>query len=224
LPIRSPVETDDYKIGYIAGAFEGDGSISTNYQVARLVGDYEMMDAAFKYSQELGIGLREAYFNGGTYALDSCVIGSTKAIVKYMKDIINQDSNDEFKRGYLSGIYDAEGSWTTSIRIHNKNEKILNRIAKYLHHFGFGTTLDVSEECNAIRIIGGLREHLNFLTLVNPKAENKKSAIFDKHLRVNRLSFILDITKQNTCSIFNLETTTGNFIANGFVTHGATIT
>lgn len=225
-PIRLPSETEDYKIGYIAGSYEGDGYISLGRRTipdqAKLVGDYEMMDQVLKYSDELGIGLYESPFNGGKFALDTCITSVDQSVVAYIRDIIDQDSNDEYKRGYLAGIYDAEGGWSTSIRIYNTNEKILDRIARYLHYFGFETELDTYDNMTAIRIVGGLEEYIKFLTLVNPKAENKKIAIFDYHFKIKERSIILDIIQKDIDDIFNLETTTGNFIADGFITHDMT--
>ena len=74
----------------------------------------------------------------------------------------------------------------------------------------------------AIRILGGLEEYIKFLSLVNPKAENKKIAIFDYHFKIKECSIILDIIQRDIEDIFNIETTTGNFIADGFITHDMT--
>jgi len=107
IPIRLPIETEDYKIGYIAGTFEGDGYISIGSKTicdqVRLVGDYEMMDKVLQYSKELGLNLYERKYNsGGKWALDSCIMSVDKSAVKYVYDIIDQDGNDEYKRGYLA--------------------------------------------------------------------------------------------------------------------------
>lgn len=243
-PLRLPIETDNYKIGYIAGAFEGDGHIGSQdvyhdygiYQsnVARLVGDYDMMDTALRYSNDLNFGLHEQSFNSNSWALDSCITTQRKFYVENIKKIITDkiiSENDEYKRGYLAGIYDAEGSWPrnsesnwanspNALRIHNTNEKILNRIAEYLHHFGFNTSLDTGHS-PAIRLMGGLEQILLFFSLVNPKVEDKKQQIFDYHLKSKEAGYsqILDIDIGNICDVYNLETTTGNFIADGFVTH-----
>lgn len=238
-PIRLPEETKDYKLGYISGAYDGDGymgvhdDIYCNYEhyTARLVGDYDMMDTVLQYSNDLKIGLHEASFDGGEWALDSCVVSYKKDVFDYLNKIrLGKDFviTDEYKRGYLAGIYDAEGSWPrndlnwiggpNALRICNTDERILNRIAEYLHYFGFQTELD--ENGKSIRILGGLSKILLFFTLVNPKVEDKKQQIFDYHVKSkDGYAQILDISPGNICDVYNLETTTGNFIADGFITH-----
>lgn len=213
----SPIETNDYKIGYIAGSYDGDGTISDKYGIARLVGDYEMMDVSLKYSDELGLGLREAYFNGGNFALDSCIITTKASEKNYIKDIINQEGNNDYKKGYLAGIYDAEGGFDETLRFFNTNERILNRIAGYLHHFGFMTEFDIMRSECAIRILGGTSKFIDFLILVNPKSENKKLYLFDTHLKIKKYSIISGLTFENDTDVYNLETTAGNYVTNGFV-------
>lgn len=217
----SPIETKDYKIGYIAGSYDGDGYISDKYRMAKLVGDYEMMDMSLKYSDELGLGLREAYYNGGKYALDSCVITTKVAEKNYIKDIIRQCGNSDYKKGYLAGIYDAEGGFDKTLRFYNTNERILNRIAEYLHHFGFRTEFDIMRSECAIRILGGTSKFIDFLILVNPKSENKKQYLFDTHLKIKKYSIISSLVFENDIEndidVYNLETTAGNYVVNGFV-------
>lgn len=224
----SPIETNDYKVGYIAGSYDGDGYISDKYRMAKLVGDYEMMDETLKYSNELGFGLRETYYNGGKFALDSCII-TTKANEKdHIRHIIEQGGNDDYKKGYLAGIYDAEGGFDMTLRFYNNNERILNRVAEYLHHFGFETEFDIMRSECAIRILGGTKKFLDFLILVNPKSENKKKYIFDTHFKFKKFSMVSGliscITFENKIvDVYNLETTSDNFVADGFVCHGINI-
>lgn len=213
----SPIETNDYKIGYIAGSYDGDGYISDKYRLAKLVGDYEMMDMSLKYSDELGLGLRETYYNGGKFALDSCIITTKVSEKNYIKDIISQEGNDDYKKGYLAGIYDAEGSFDMTLRFYNTNERILNKIAKYLHNFGFMTEFDIMRSECAIRILGGTSKFIDFLILVNPKSENKKIYLFNTHLKIKKYSIISGLTFENDADVYNLETTAGNYVTNGFV-------
>ncbi len=236
LPIKTPFETKDYKLGYITGAYDGDSIMYRKVfhpygiydgQEARLVGDYEMMDTVLKYSNELGIGLYEGKYDSGKkkWALDSCVRSYKRDIVNYIENMIKTDGNDEYKRGFLAGIYDSEGGWSInyvnksscSLRIHNTNCRILEKTERYLNHFGFKTTLDICES-PSVRILGGINKYIDFMSLVNPKAENKKQGIFYTSIHISP-SMIIDIIPRDVCNVYNLETSTQNFIADGFVTH-----
>ena len=224
--------TDNYKKGYVAGATDGDGYLghythpSENNRYLRhrfrLVGDTEMMDTTLQYLTDLGIYSYEANFQcKGWPNITKAIRADRKADIFAIEALLEPISDTEYKRGYLAGFYDAEGSCDGySLRLHNTDETLLNKVKNYLTAFGFSSKTETfsSGACRSLRIIGGTSENIRFMALVQPKVVNKKHKILNVALH-NRTK-IVSITKlDGIVDVYNLETTSSNFIADGFVTH-----
>src|SRR4029077_14645215 len=83
----------------------------------------------------------------------------------------------DWKRGFLAGIFDAEGSRSESLRICNKDLEILNRTEEAMRNLGFDVTLEKANACGArnVRLRGGLRQQMRFLQHINPVISRKRS-------------------------------------------------
>jgi len=76
----------------------------------------------------------------------------------------------------------------------------------------------VTHEKRSIRIKGGNSENVRFFAIVQPKVATKAKHYMTQH--VNSQAKITDIaTIEGDVPVYNLETTAGSFIADGFVTH-----
>ena len=227
-PTDAPVENSDYMKGYLAGSLAGDGSTGhypfinnqgnpgINHQY-KLVGDYEMLDTAFDFCHRLGLNnVRHAKFNGGKiyYNCNRCIRTGKREEVFLLESFLIENESISYKKGFIAGVYDAEGGCGGSIlRIFNKNPDLLSRIAGYLDSFGFKWI----RESSGVRILGGISENIRFMATFNPRVPHKKSKLIGKQLKCS--SKIESITKLGMSEVHNLETSTGNFIADGFVTH-----
>lgn len=235
VPIIYRIETNDYKLGYINGVMKGDGSRWEN-KVSHSYGDYsykytrlsaidlEMVSKVKEYSKEFGVTFRDYNFkesfknrndNHNNMFSIQC---SDKKNNKLLDEILILKDSDEFARGFLAGFYDAEGSNDGGIRIHNTNNLLLEYLEKLLIHFNFGFIRECyRNHCYSIRIIGGNSETIRFLSLTQPKIKRKIYKYLGTTLHNN--TKIVDISIIGNKEVYNLETTTGNFIADGFVTH-----
>ena len=228
-PIHAPKETRDYKKGYIAGVIVGDGCLRIKHHIRPygkgvydylnlgIVGDYEMLDRVLKFAEDLNIHMHERKFNGGK-VYPNCtriIVCNRHHVCKTIEKLIyHAKETYEYKRGFLSGIYDAEGSFSQSaLRISNNDEGIKQRIQEYLTQFGFQSII----EKRAIRITGGLAEHIKFLSIVLSAVAHKRSRLFGR--AVYGSSRIKNVRQMGEMEVFNLSTSTENFIADGFVTH-----
>ncbi len=222
-------ETELYKKGYLSGAMCGDGHISFRkhirpygkkmYQYWRitLTGDYEMLYRALDYSHSLGLNtVHIRKFNGGKIYknVDKQLVCDTSEQSAIIKDYIDMSNPDlEYKRGFLSGIYDAEGCYSNALKICNNDIELKERIISYLHVFGFKGSIKKRH----INLLGGRAEAIRFLSLVQPCVTNKKLG-WDGS-RIKNSSKIIRVYPVGEQDVYNLQTTVETFIADGFVTH-----
>ncbi|MDX6707662.1 MAG: hypothetical protein QOI48_3508 [Solirubrobacteraceae bacterium] len=129
--------------------------------------------------------------------------------------------SDEWRKGFLAGVFDAEGSVDGGIRISNLDETILPWIESCMDAFGFRMALaehDLTGGC-AVRLSGGLRERLRFFHLVDP-AIRRKLDIEGMALESDGRTAIASIEPLGTAMrLYDITTGTGDFIANGVVSH-----
>jgi len=225
--VETPPETNDYKWGYLAGSSDGDRCfryIKYNsksegvkyYDRYHLVGDYEMLDTAFRYSTDLGVGLRKAKFNGGKtyYDCSRMLVCSDSAVAKAFKGRLESyTETPEFIRGYMAGMYDADGSWTGTIRISQKEGGKRDKIKRIWLTAGF----KVVEEKAGLRLLGGKSEAVRFLAWCHPSVRSRIRNILGKQIWES--SGIKNVRPVGEQEVYNLETTVDTFIADGFVSH-----
>ena len=140
----------------------------------------------------------------------------------YLRNAWPAEMSDSWCRGFLAGIFDAEGSHLRGIlRISNADTTILETIELCLRRFDMPYVRERANERGIanIRLVGGLRHHLRFFHLVDPAITRKRSiegiAIKgDAPLGVKSIEPLgLDLP------MFDITTGTGDYIANGVVSH-----
>ncbi len=152
----TPVITDNYKKGYLAGMIEGDGclqiynaydkrngGIYKHYFFRLATIDEECIKRAATYLEYFGVEVHKFKMKSrGTYRNLFAIRRTTRGVFYKITELIKHISNLEFYRGYLAGIYDAEGNLDKStIRIANKDIKILRYISKCLNSHKFSSRL-----------------------------------------------------------------------------------
>ena len=228
--VSTPVdfeETDDYRRGYIAGVTAGDGHVGLaydkrgrgySYYRVMITGDYIMQDRVVEYSKKLGLSLHSRGYSAGKnsmYKMDRMVACDRDGESRLIKEWVNNPlETDEYKRGFLAGVYDAEGA-KHSPRFYNRSEELKTRIANYLACFGFRSIKEKGVE--SIRLLGGLSEIIRFFAFTKPTSA-KRLNILGKQLK-NSSRKIKSVSPIGVLPVANLMVSTGNFIADGFVTH-----
>jgi intein/homing endonuclease len=186
----TPLETYDYKKGYLSGVIQGDGHLGVcklQYLFTLRMKDIEAINRTEKYLDDLKIKSKRFQYNSST-SLMFGIRTTTKEKYFKIKQIIEERdfSNKEFCRGFLAGIFDAEGSCQkNSIRIYNTNSIILKEIKDALTFLGFNYVFEFSHEGTifpvySIRLLnstGG--ETTEFFQVVDPAIDRKRS-IFGK--------------------------------------------
>ena len=128
----------------------------------------------------------------------------------------------DWAKGFLAGIFDAEGSYSGGIlRICNKDMEIIDRIMWTLRRLGLPFVIEGPRDngVRTVRITGGLQQHLRFFHIVDPATTRKRTidgyAIKNK-ARLRVLS-VEDLGIE--MPMYDITTGTGDFIANGVVSH-----
>jgi len=128
----------------------------------------------------------------------------------------------------MAGIYDAEGSFSSTIRIFNSDSTILSYIEKCLSNNDFNYTYDKPHKYNktqSIRLVGGVDSRTRFWQWCNPAITRKRTLIgrslkgYSKVKQIRPLGYERDL--------FDIQTSSGTFIANGMASHncyGASVT
>jgi DNA repair photolyase len=235
-----PTDDGEYRQGYLCGMIRGDGSIG-HYSYAPRPGrsrddvhrfrlalvDLEALRRSRRYLADFGITTTEFAFHeavGQQKALRAIRTSARDAVFAIEERIRWPWSpSDQWRKGFLAGIFDAEGGYTHGIlRIFNTDQAIIDQIASCLRRFAFRFAVETPERENpvfSVRLVGGLRERLRFFHTVDPAITRKRAiegmALKGRSgLRVRAIEFLgLEIP------MYDITTGTGDFVANGVVSH-----
>ncbi|HET7922824.1 MAG TPA: PA0069 family radical SAM protein [Gammaproteobacteria bacterium] len=237
----TPPTDPDYKLGYLCGMIRGDAHFgSFPYQRADRNNDDQHRfrlalcddDAVVRtqgFLRELGIATQRFLFQAGArnrktaYAIRTSSSGNLKRITQLV-DWPTSPSNS-WCRGFLAGSFDAEGSYSNGIlRISNSDKAMIAGLGRALKRHDFEFALEhvpkkTGKDKYVIRVRGGLREHLRFFHITDNAILRKrdisgqtvKSSVPLRVVRIEPLNRKLEL--------FDITTTTGDFIANGVVSH-----
>jgi DNA repair photolyase len=234
-----PVEDEDYRGGYLTGMIRGDGSLGS-YRYSR-PGRADETVHRFRLAlvDDDGIERTGRYLSLEGVSTTAFAFAPATARRKALRAIRTQRRGDverildrvrwptapttSWNKGFLAGIFDAEGSCARDvIRISNTDPEILRRITAALTQLGFSYVVEDLHRANGIkciRLLGGLRERLAFLHAVDPAIERKRS-IEGLALKGNTPLGVVAIEDLGLeMPMFDITTGTGDFIANGVVSH-----
>ncbi len=233
-----PQHSDDYDRGYLCGLIRGDGNLAS-YAYERVgrtppsvvhrfrlaLADDEAVDRADRYLFASGVHATRFAFSAGsdrTRPLQA-IRTQSRSQCDRVRDLIRWplSPTDEWRKGFLAGIFDAEGSGNGVIRISNADPTILGWIESCMGAFGFRTVREGPSAVgvHAIRLRGGLRERLRFFHTVDP-AIRRKLDIDGMALKSDATTGVVSIEPLGTTMrLYDITTGTGDFIADGVVSH-----
>ena len=226
-------ENVDYKEGYVAGMAQGDGCLwlSKNrnsprtYRFRLVLKETECVKIFQKYCEALGINSHYGKYNSGHKFLKGlwpkyklAVYTTSDAESRKIKELMEkeEDISDDFVKGWIAGIFDAEGSFSSStvLRISQNPGRIKSKIERFCKRLGYNS---VSEDMS-VRIRSTLYEKFNFFTQHNPKIFYKRSGIFSTKVCIKKK--IIKMEKiYGDFDVYDLETELGNYLVNGVLVH-----
>jgi DNA repair photolyase len=237
---QSPEPKEAYRQGYLCGMIRGDGHLST-YLVAHkgrswikshfrlALTDPEALERTRRYLAIVDVKTRSFVFSPATGNRSKVVAISAQNRVSY--ETISQQIKwpkappEDWQKGFLAGLFDAEGSYRDGIlRIHNTDDEIVGAAIASLDSLAFEMMIESSltqsgKNLGSIRVTGGIQAHLRFFHMTNP-AIRRKCSIEGQAIKN---SVDLRVTKIEDLGIeipmFDITTGTGDFIADGVVSH-----
>jgi DNA repair photolyase len=237
-----PDHGPEYRRGYLCGMIRGDGHLASptylrpgraaasasRFRLALV--DLEGLRRARAYLADIDVVLDEFVFAKAVGARKEIVAIGTgvRRTVAAVEKVVcwPQVPSSEWSKGFLAGIFDAEGSYNSNgtLRISNTDRGIIERITSCLRSFGFSFVIECqkpeSEKPVAcVRLLGGLREHLRFFHLVDP-AITRKRTIEGRAIKNDAPLRVASVDPLGLeLPMFDITTGTGDFIANGVVSH-----
>ncbi|MDA0138000.1 hypothetical protein [Solirubrobacter deserti] len=204
---EGPVEDVDYRRGYLCGAIHGDDHLFRLTPAGR-----EALERVDLYLAELGLTMTAAAVAGYRE------VRAARPSAESLRQVLTWpwDASEQWGKGFLAGVFDADGSSGEAVRLENSDPAVLRRAADSLRVLGFHF---VSENAQTLRLLGGSANHLRFFHTVWPAVRRKctiagRAVKFPGSLRVTSVEPLgLEIP------MYDITTGTGDFIANGVVSH-----
>jgi DNA repair photolyase len=216
-----PQHSDDYERGYLRAIIRGEAVPGPPVHLAPL--DVEALERAERYLAGRGVYTTESVRPPGaerTRAIRT-QIGSRSERVGELLRWPPQPS-DEWRKGFLAGVFDANGSSAAVIRISAADDAMVNWIESCMAAFAFETVREPPRRpggVSVVRVRGGLRERLRFFHLAEP-ALRRKLDIEGIALTSDAHTVVASVEPLGTAvQLYDVTTGTGDFIANGVVSH-----
>ena len=237
--VPQPAETPEYRRGYLCGLIRGDGHLGS-YRYTRpgrtigevhrfrlALADVEALRRASDYLARFDVPTTEFEFTkaAGNHRAMTAIRAQTRQNVEHIAELISWPTRASvsWRKGFLAGIFDAEGGRNDfALRISNCNGQIIAWIADSLQRFGFDVAYDRTRNpsgLTSVRIRGGLSEHLRFFHLTDPAITRKRSIEGQMVKTFAKLRIVSVESLGLRMPMYDITTGTGDFIANGVVSH-----
>jgi len=234
-----PVEDSDYRRGYLCGILRGDGHIGSYayprpgrshgdvHRFRLALADLEALRRARDFLNREEIATTERVFSRavGAHREILAIGSSSRSIVQRAAALIEWPGlpSEQWCRGFLAGIFDAEGCRSEfALRISNTDQEILAWTEDCAKGLGFDIALEHRRKANGLKVIrirGGLAEHLRFFHLTDPAITRKRSIEGEMVKTFSNLRVAAIEPLGRALPLYDITTGTGDFIANGVVSH-----
>lgn len=233
-----PVLEAEYRRGYLNGMLRGDGHVGRYsypregrrsgevFRVGLALADRAALMRSKMYLDLEGVPTQTFDFAPGTptrRAMTGIRASSREAFERVSAlEEVPADPKRSWHQGFLAGIFDAEGSNSRGIlRIANADPAILMQITQSMDALGVRHILEDARPngVRTVRVVGGLPERQRFFLLASP-AISRKLSIAGSAVKSNarlRVTRIEPLDREE--DMFDITTGTGDFIANGVVSH-----
>lgn len=191
--------------------------------------DNPALSRTAQYLEDFGVHTSQFLFSKATETRKETrgIRCSSKLSFGKISNLVEWPTNPSvaWRAGFLSGIFDAEGSYNAGIiRIANTDESILHETVLSFRRLGYDTVVEHHQTAGRnrpvmyVRLRGGLRQHLRFFHSVDP-AIRRKTDIEGQSLKSFADRRVVSIEPLGRMRLYDITTGTGDFIANGVVSH-----
>lgn len=234
--------SDEYARGYLCGMLRGDGCVgSWQYGKSRTrwvhsmrlaLTDSEALDRSREFLRGVGVETRKFEFSPETskHRAVAAITTARKDDVERCRELMQlpRRQEPEWLRGFLAGIFDAEGSCGGDggpIRVVNTDPELISAVYHGLLSLGFEVRLEPprtssgGKELWCVRLLGGLPAKVRFFQLTNPSISRKRDFAGTAVKGKNPLRLVDIEPLGYPVEMFDITTGTGDFIANGVISH-----
>jgi DNA repair photolyase len=234
---EQPDHDVEYRRGYLCGivrgagrlrAYECQGAGGDRYTGCRVaLADLEALRRVgdFVGSDDVAAGLGVLQAAAGAHDDMPAVPAPAGASFERIGELIEWPLLPSLRwcRGFLAGMFDAEGSRSAfALRIAHTDPEVLDWTEACARRLGFDVGIDHSKHANGLRYIrirGGLSEHLRFFHITDPAITRKRN--IEGHMVKTfanlRVAEIEPLGR--ALPLYDITTGTGDFIADGVVSH-----
>jgi DNA repair photolyase len=231
-------EAATYRRGYLCGLVRGDANLRVYndkrphrsgqrlYRFRLALADLDPLRRAREYLADLDMHPEEFVFaaaSGDTREMRAVRDQSRDGFERITGAIAwPRGASDEWCKGFLAGIFDAEGCYAQGVfRISHCDPEIIDWTTWALKRLQFEYAIEPTGKSNGltcIRLRGGLREVMRFFHTTDPAITRKRS-IEGVALKSDAKLGVVSIEPVGKRQLFDITTGTGDFIANGVVSH-----
>lgn len=236
---KTPIDLTSvsYRRGYLAGMIRGDGMIFHGvYPSSERVREIHMFRLALKDADGLSHARSLLELEGitthlrpfapatDTRAAMMAIHTASRAQVARIEDIIAIPSSPDtaWRTGFLAGIFDAEGSCSRGVlRITNKDPEILQLITSSMTELRIPHVSEPPRPngVSCVRVTGGLPQRQRFFDLTQPAIMRKLGIEGSAVKSASDLRIVAVDALGETRDLVDITTGTGDFIANGVISH-----
>jgi DNA repair photolyase len=233
-----PQHDADYRAGYVCGIVRGDAHLTSfaytprngrtciGHRFRLALVDREALARARSFLDGFDVETHERVFSAATSTRRAMTAIHTGAYrrVERVREVIQWPAcpSDSWRKGFLAGIFDAEGSCSGhAIRIANADPTIIEWTCRSLERFAFDYVVEGPKENGVqyVRLRGGLVERLRFFHKTGP-AITRKQDLEGHAIKTNADLRVISIEPlPGAMRLYDITTGTGDFIANGVVSH-----
>lgn len=226
----APRFSELYRLGYLAGMTEGDGTYRFATAEKRpywrvALQDEEPIGRLVRYLTQFGLDVRARPFkNSATSFNPSCSmtqVGFTnKPGIGLLRRALEGVDHPEYARGFLAGLFDAEGSFhERHLRISQHGTGLLERAQRYGRMLGLSFQLEPHRDprYHTLRLEGGLRSEFKFFTTCAPAIERKRLPLSGRALRTELAP--ARVVDGKPLDVVDIQTSTATFFVEGMATH-----
>lgn len=226
-----------FQAGYLNGMIRGDGMLfHRTYSDAKrtrrihrfrlALADHEALARTRAYLERHGVATQTRPFSSATATRRgmTAIHTARAADIERIESLLDQptDPCPAWRAGFLSGIFDAEGSCSRGIlRITNKARDMLRTTAECLEAFRIPYILEPFRPngVTSIRVTGGLASRQRFFRIARP-AVSRKLSLAGAAVKTSADLRIVSITDLGyEIDMIDISTGTEDFIANGVISH-----
>ncbi|CAH0133200.1 intein-containing Rv2578c family radical SAM protein [Microbacterium foliorum] len=226
-----------YRRGYLSGMIRGDGTIFHgtypsesrtreihSFRLALI--DDEALERTRRFLDDEGVPTRTRPFAVATNtrsAADAIHTAARHHVETVESLVETPDAPDaDWYAGFLAGIFDAEGSCSQGVlRISNKDAEIIALVERGLRIFAIPHVVEDPRPSGVrcVRVVGGLPSRQRFFAICSPAITRKLSIEGTAVKSVADLRVIEITPIPGEQELLDITTGTGDFIANGVVSH-----